>query len=51
VSRNGSVDPCCPRCPLFIRRGSIWGRNHELVAPHDHDTFVGYVTMFSSGFI
>jgi hypothetical protein len=51
VSRNGSVGPCCRRCPPFIWHGSIWGHNHELVAPLDHDAFVGFVTTFFSAFL
>jgi hypothetical protein len=35
-------------CPTFIWHESIWGHNHELVVPPDHDAFVGIVTPFLS---
>jgi hypothetical protein len=50
VGRNGNVGPCYRRPPPFIWCKSIWGCSHELVAPSDHDVFVGrFVTIFSSG--
>jgi hypothetical protein len=48
-SKNGSIGPYYRCRPPFIRCKSIWGRNHELVAPPDHGAFVGMVTLFSSG--
>jgi hypothetical protein len=36
-------------CPTFIWHELIWGRNHDLVTPHDHGTFVGIVSPFFSG--
>jgi hypothetical protein len=38
---------CKQKCqsPPFVWHGSsIWGHNHELIAPHDHGVFVGMVT-------